>query len=445
MKKRALCAGILVAALVIAAAPCLLNAQVIQGLTLEKLGILGTQGAGARPYGMGFAYTAVSDDAFALLFNPAGLADVRRRELTLGLRQRSSELTNSYGVTEASKTASSTCLDHIAVVYPYPTFRGSLVLAAGVFAVGSSDLESVKNATLYDIPADVQNIYIQSGTIYQYHFGLGVDISPEIAAGLSLVIWDESVDFTDEIDYADADSQAVWRDDVSMDLDGFSINMGLMFKASDAVRIGLSASSPTWLSYEGDGITTYEGTYASGGGWTTDDQTGIIDEEYTLPMRFNGGAAVRLASLTFAADASFCDYSQAKYNGLVISDELDPARSDVFDAVWSFHVGAELTLPQAPIRFRGGFSYVPLELSTVEEVAYIADDTPTSRIASFDMNEERMRLSFGAGALIDKVLQLDLAVSFGGYEKVTHGASGAVLFAEKKDDTEIVLSGGYRF
>lgn len=41
-------------------------------------------GAGARPIGMASAFTAISDDAHAIYYNPSGLAQVRRSELTAG-------------------------------------------------------------------------------------------------------------------------------------------------------------------------------------------------------------------------------------------------------------------------------------------------------------------------------------------------------------------------
>ncbi|HHM23673.1 MAG TPA: hypothetical protein ENJ23_01370, partial [Bacteroidetes bacterium] len=40
-------------------------------------------GYGARPMGMGGAFTALSDDAHAIFWNPAGLAGLSRSELTL--------------------------------------------------------------------------------------------------------------------------------------------------------------------------------------------------------------------------------------------------------------------------------------------------------------------------------------------------------------------------
>jgi hypothetical protein len=44
-------------------------------------------GAGARPLGMGGAFTAISDDATALFWNPAGLAQVERKQVTIAYSQ----------------------------------------------------------------------------------------------------------------------------------------------------------------------------------------------------------------------------------------------------------------------------------------------------------------------------------------------------------------------
>jgi long-subunit fatty acid transport protein len=424
--------------------PCMSHSQILAGLALEKLGVLGNQGTGARPFAMGGAYTAVSDDAFALIFNPAGLAEIPRKEISIGLHQRRDEITNTYRRLSAAQSASHTSLGHLTAVYPYPTYRGSLVLGFGVFQVGTSNLESIKSAYLEGIAASVENRYIQSGTIYQYHFGLGFDLSPRVALGASLVLWNEGIDFTDRIDYADADSTALWNDDVEMDLDGVSFNMGLLVKLSENLRAGFSFTSPAWLTYRGNGVTTYDGTYTAGGGWTTDPQYAVIEEDYTLPMKFSGGLALRLPLLTLAADLSYTDYAQTENNGLAITSELEAGVEHVLKAAWSWRFGAEATLPQAPVKFRAGFAYVPLELSTLEEVAYIVEDSPQSIIADFEARRQRRFVTFGVGGLIDRVLTLDLGVAIGSYEKVTEDGARTIL-TEERSITEVVLSGAYRF
>ena len=440
MKKHVQFAILAAAAALMLAVPFAAHAQILAGLSLERLGFLSTTGTGARPFAMGGAYTAAGNDVFSLLYNPAGLADMRSGEVSIGLHQRSDKITNA----NVDQSTSNTSLGHIAAAYPMPTYRGSLVLGFGVFQAGTSNLESVKHAYLSDIPATVENRLAQSGIIYQYQFGLGVDLSPRISIGASFVLWDESIDTEEGIDYSDADSMAFWSDDVTMDLDGVSFNVGLLMRISDNVRAGFSFTSPAWLNFSGEGVTRYVGHYTAGGGWTTDPYTALIDDEYTLPMRFNGGLAITAGQLTLAGDISYCDYSQTEYNGLAITSELDPGMEHVLDATLDFRVGAEMTLPQAPVRFRAGFAYVPLEVSIMEEIAYIADDEPTAIIADFETERERKFFTFGVGGTIDRVLTLDLGVAIGGWEKVAENGAGEAV-TQERSTTEVVLSGTYRF
>ena len=416
-------------------------ADVGAGISLERLGLLSTNGSGARPFAMGNAYTAVSDDAFALLFNPAGLAQMKEKELSFGLHHARRELGNSYIGTSADQTGSYTSLGHIALTYPYPTYRGGLVFGFGIFRVGSSDLESLRNGYLSDIPATSQNVLTQSGNIYQYHIGVGIEVSPHISLGADLVLWDESIDFTEEIVYEDPGSLAVYTDDVSLDMDGVSLNLGLMIELLEDVRIGLLFTSPAWISYYGEGVTNYEGTYYEGpySGWTSDPYYGLIDEDYTLPMQLRGGISARLAYLLLSADVAYIDYSQTKKNGQRLIDDLSPGRPSVLEAVWNFHAGAELTVPNVPLRVRGGYSYMPLSLTTIEEIVFIENDELLAYVGDAEIIRERHLFSFGAGALIDRVFAIDAAFAFGSFERDTG------YFVEEQKITEIVLSGTYRF
>lgn len=436
---------LLLAALV--ALPTAPRAQILAGITLEKLGLLDLPGTGARPLAMGGAYTAAGNDVFALLYNPACLTEMQRQEITIGLHQRFDDITNEYTSDvslSADQSTSSTSLGHLAGAYPYPTYRGSLVFGFGIFQVGNARLETVKNAHLADIPATVANEYVQTGTIYQLQMGVGVDVSPSVALGAGLAIWTSGIDFTDEIDYADNDSSAYWIDDVELDLDGVSFNAGMLIRFTENLRGGFSFTSPAWLSLDGDGVTQYYGDYAGGGGWTTDDEWGVIEDDYTLPMRWTGGLALTLPNVTLGADLAWTDYSQTKYNDLTITSEIDPGKEHVLDAAWELRLGGEVALPMAPVYLRAGYRYAPFALSSVEEVAYIVEDAPTSVIAEFEAQKERQFFTFGAGAVIDRVLALDAAVVIGGYERST-SAGGATVLDEKRDITEIVVSGTYRF
>jgi hypothetical protein len=425
-------AAILLAAILFI--PAASSAQVGVGISLERLGILTTPGTGARPISMGYAYTAVSDDAFSLLYNPAGLAQIRRKELSFGLHHTNRDVANTYLGIKAEQSGSYTSLGHFAFIYPYPTYRGSLVLGFGVFRAGSSDLESLRSAYLSDIPAMIENSYTQSGNIYQYHFGVGIDISPQIAVGTGLVIWDESIDFTEQWIHEGPESRDIFTDDVSVDMDGVSFNLGLLVRMTEIIRAGLMFTSPTWVSFQGEGVTTDEGTY-----YESDPVYGAIDEEYTLPMQLRGGFSASLAGLLLSADVAYIDYSQTKYEGQRLIDYDTSGRPHVLDAVWNLFAGAEFTFPNAPVRLRGGYCYMPLSLKMIEEISYLDIDEWVTYYYDAEIVRERQFFSFGAGVLLDRVLAVDAAMMLGSYERDTG------YLVEEQKTVEVILSGTYRF
>ena len=224
-------------------------------------------------------------------------------------------------------------------------------------------------------------------------------------------------------------------------MDGLSLNLGLMIRLLENVDLGFLFTSPTWLSYYGEGVTNYEGTYFEGpySGWTSDPFYGTIDEEYTLPMQLRGGISARLAYLLLSADVAYIDYSQTKKNGQRLVDDLTPGRPNVLEAVWNLHAGAELRVPDLPIRIRGGYAYMPLALSTLEEIVFIENDELVAYVGDAEIVRDRHIISFGAGVVIDRVFELDAAFAFGSFERDTG------YLVEEQKLTEILLSGTYRF
>ena len=416
------------------------RSQIIGTVQLDRLNLLNTYGSGARPASLGGAYTAVSDDAFALIYNPAGLTQIKKKELSFGIHYNARDLTTNYMGYNSLIPNSSTGIGHLTTVYPYPTYRGSLVLGFGIFRVANSNLEYLKTAWRSDLSGIIRNTFNQTGTIHQYRFGAGVDISPRVAVGANLVIWDESAQFIEEISYAGGDSTYTFSDDVSVHLDGLSMEFGFLFRLSSQLRAGFKISSPVWLSYEGDAVESYYGNWSNGDPWTTDPYYFYIEDEYTLPMKLRGGISYQIVNLLVSADAEYCDYSQTKYNGLKIFNELDPGKPILKETV-DFNLGAELTLPFYPAKVRAGYSFAPSRFAGLEEITYIAgiNEQLTTEWSPFDVIKNREFYSFGIGGLIDQVLKIDLNVAVGSFERESE------YLSEKIEITEVSLSTSYRF
>ncbi|MCD6380394.1 UPF0164 family protein [bacterium] len=421
------------------------RSQIIGTLQADRLNLLNTYESGARPASLGGAFTAISDDAFALIYNPAGLTQIKKKELSFGIHYAANDRSNNYLGYNSLIPNSSTGISHLATVHPFPTYRGSLVLGFGIFRVGDSNLEYSKSAYLSDLLGTIRNTLNQTGTIYQYRFGAGIDISPKVAIGANLIVWDESLQFIEEISYeGTGDSTYIFSDDVSAGLDGLSMEIGFLFRLSRQLRAGLKISSPVWLSYEGDGIEYYDGSFIdpAEGTWTTDPYYYYIKDEYTLPMKFRGGISYQLKNLLISADAEYCDYTQTKYNGLNLYNEINPGKPVLKETV-DFNMGAELTLPFYPIKLRAGYSYIPSRFVGLEEIAYVEETLETMGIYSewypFGITKKREFYSFGIGGLIDQVLKVDLNIIVGNFERES------VHLSESTETTRISFSTAYRF
>jgi len=101
-----------------AAAPWPLSAQNLLDLGASPNFV----GSGARALGQGNAFIAVADDATAASWNPGGLTQLERPEISLALEafRRRSDLTSSNQPDlESTDTLSLADLNYLSVAYPF--------------------------------------------------------------------------------------------------------------------------------------------------------------------------------------------------------------------------------------------------------------------------------------------------------------------------------------
>jgi len=431
------------ACIVVAAVPSAAPAQLLGVLTVERLSILDEPWAGARAYGMGGAYTAVSDDALGILYNPAGIALAGQNEVSVGLYQRWQDIEHIYDGDPSSTSTSDLSFGHVGAVFPYSSYTTDLYFGFGVFRTGGSDLEYVREGDRPDLGGTVRNVLLQSGSVYQYRFAIAGALTRAVSVGAAFVLWDGNPRFIEKISFSGpADSSYVFSDDVSANLDGFSFDFGIHARLGRFVDAGLVVTTPAWLDYGGNGVERYDGTWPDGAGWTTDPYDFRVRDEITLPMTLRGGAAFVTEPLTLSAEATWADYTQTKFDGMKLYYEDDPT-VDVLKQVWSYRVGAELRVPQTTLSLRAGYAYQPLPVRGIDEMTYI-EETPDEFWLVTDwqfcnVSNERRFYTFGAGVVIDEALSIDAAMTFGSFERRT------LYLTETRDITELVVSGSFRF
>jgi long-subunit fatty acid transport protein len=159
-------------------------------------------GSGARAIGMGGAFIAIADDATAASWNPAGLVQLERPELSVvgDYVSRSADYSSSNDPeTNTSSKTDEFNLNYFSASYPFTYFNRNMVI-------------SINNQRLYDFKLSLdynfettaqappmtvttsQHIqYSQDGYVGALGLAYAVEINPRLSFGLTLNIWTDDL------------------------------------------------------------------------------------------------------------------------------------------------------------------------------------------------------------------------------------------------------------
>ena len=284
-------------------------------------------GSGARAAGMGNAFTGVADDATAISWNSAGLAQLYSAEASViarfGFGSMSTDHQDlNYDVT----TGSSFQLNFASLVFPFSV--GDLNIVGGIayrrVLDFTQNLEENIEIDGFEQTTKTEN----SGGIDAISPSIGVQLNEMISVGATVNIMTGSTDYKEEESGDFWDSTEESKEEYS----GVGIDIGILVKPSPTFQIGANLNLPQTL--------------------TIINESNDYDYEFKLkiPFFFSIGAAFRASdNLTIAADYRSRAWSNAKV-------EFDSEEMEFTDQnANSFHVGMEY-LAQA------GKSVVPLRL-----------------------------------------------------------------------------------
>jgi len=156
---------------------CLSPAVAQEDVWVPDLPLTHDTGTSARAMGMGGAYLAISDDASALRANPAGLARIGRIEFGASLVDRTLDLKTVDQGDPSNADLAKSRIAALSFVYPFPTYRGSMVLAVGYFVPHVLDRNYVRAG------GNRQEQLFEEGAVAEWSAGIAVDMSPTLSVG----------------------------------------------------------------------------------------------------------------------------------------------------------------------------------------------------------------------------------------------------------------------
>ena len=412
---------------------CFMLGNTVGVAQVEEIAIGNTFGLGARTMGMGGAFLAVADDFTTLYWNPAGLAQIRKFELSGSLSHSEQSVETAFTRGRAAEADSSkTRPNSIGLVYPLYATRGGFAFALGYnrpqnfdSEVAIKGLDPSSNSVFGGL--DVDETTANSGGIGLWSFGAGVFVSNHILVGGSIDFWHGSS--FNELDSAAADINNVdpeiesfaFHDTVDRDYSGLSGRVGVLAFAGENVTLGGTITLPVNLEvseiWEQQTIVRFDD-----GEESEEGDGGSILFDIERPFEFGGGVAIKLLGkrLTLAGDVQFTDWTQTEYNPLP-ADDVENNFSRFYDSSVQVRTGVEYRIP---------------EIETSVRVGYFRDSIP---FQDREIDNDRDFLTIGIGKIFDQIIKIDVA-----YMRGSWGQSSSSL-TESQISNRVFVSTGYRY
>lgn len=412
-------------------------------------------GVSARSIAMGNAMTGLSQGFDAAYFNPAGLAQSRQSEVTMGLNFLGYSNDATYLGNNSSASSTQTDLSTLGLVYPFPTTRGSFVIAFGYnrgpdynsalsfngFNPYSSIIPSLYNSdTTLDIPYMlyledyngtplVTNNVQQSGKVYtsggvnKWSASMGLDIAPQFSIGITINLLSGSYKYTRT--FTETDTRGIYNynplyfssfvldNQDNQDISGWNAKVGFLYRVKDMndntiARIGATVTFPTFYTitdnFTDKGTANFTTppsplTYSPSPGNNTYD--------VTTPLKLGIGASGGTAQLTLAADMEYTDYSQLSFGtGSLPADFVTNLNNQIkqqYKGAITLRAGVEYALTNPNYSL-----FVPYLRAGAESIQspYVGDGT----------KQAQKFVSGGVGVRIQNSISLDVAYQYGWWD-----------------------------
>lgn len=292
------------------------------------------QGTGARAVGLGGAFIALADDASAVSFNPAGLAQLLSPEFSLvaeSLQREQSFSRFKSGEQDFDDSSLKDSAFHplfFSATMPFKRSGRNVAVTFSFQRLVDFDFNSDRNLTFRSaVPGStvrrLTNSVDQKGSIDVYSLAVGAELTPRLLAGASINLLRGQWSFDSRQSLGDSESVF----DIIQDnkFRGVNLNAGLLWR-SKHVNLGLTYRSGFRAEYIFSG--RYTALDDQGGTLVQPAQDGLLDLNWPETIGF--GLAYKPSDrLTFTYDSVKTRWSGATFRGSFTTHH--PTDGDVKD------------------------------------------------------------------------------------------------------------------
>ncbi|MDR0926698.1 MAG: hypothetical protein LBO69_02895 [Ignavibacteria bacterium] len=427
----------------------------------------------ARAAALGFSYFGFSDDAAALVTNPAGMTLIPMSEIGLGLNLTHHNVETDYLSNNREDKKNDFYFSNVQFVMPSYSLNDAFRVSYGFSYSLDNDFDNntrfsgynTENSfigqqsdarqhwTTYTGVADsnyntlaannlMQEGYIkESGGLHNLSFAAAMDFSGDFSFGATLNLKFGSYDYSKRYIETDINNlhntywvDDLWqlqvRDKLTQDLIGVSGIIGFQYRLNDFLRIGLAMQIPTLLAvtehFSSEYNVQFDPDSLHPSGDTQKYLTGESSQDYTMitPFEFKLGVSGSYMGVSYSVAGSILDASSAYFNrendydtfdDLLYFDDLNDAISENLSMQYTFGIGLEYKIPPAPVYVRGGWSIV------------------TSPYKDSDLGSTTNIFGLGVGLLLSENFVCDIAFNYNTYDvqRANYGNADAPRYFAK--------------
>jgi hypothetical protein len=201
------------------------------------------------------------------------------------------------------------------------------------------------------------------GSNGEFVMGFAGNFKDRVYIGMSLGI--PFISYREEVGYFESDKSDTipsfksfnWNQNLFTDGIGYNLKLGLIFRATDWLRLGGAFHTPTFFDlsdkYSSDVVSNFD----NGSSYTYKSPEGAFDYEITTPMRTMGNISIIiLKKASLNAEIEFVDYSESRIRSS--TEKFLYANSIIrknYKAVNNLKFGAEVYV-QPDVSLRAGYA-----------------------------------------------------------------------------------------
>jgi long-subunit fatty acid transport protein len=299
---------------------------------------------------------------------------------------------------------------------------GMIDQMSGADKTYGSTLGSTQNGTWVNYPFTGRNLAVRErGSIDQYNFALGFNVSNRLFFGASLAVTDMNYNYHS---YYEEDFGGTLGDGSTpyLTLDnylktsgtGYAVNVGAIFRPVDFLRIGVAYNSPTWYKMTDtyDARAEVNTGYWSDMEWAETPTNASSDYNYRTPDRWIFSAAAIIGQSGILS----VDYELSNYKNMHLGDtdgddsSFGTVNDDIhnnFNTTGTLRVGGEWrATPQFSIR--AGYAQIGNPFSSSLKNGH-TEVFPVGTIPNYTLEHGISNYTFGLGYRFTPNFYMDLA------------------------------------